>query len=62
MATVVEVRMRSILHVIVEGVRRLAGAGALLNAASEVEQAVRSTAEIDAQLGRLADVQRRPAA
>jgi hypothetical protein len=54
--------MRTLLKVIVEAARRLAGAGALGNAAYEVELANRSSVELDAQLGRLLEPPPRRAA
>ena len=57
-----EVRMRTLLHVIVDAARRLAGPGALDNAAHEVAQASRTVFELDAQLGRLLEPPPRRAA
>jgi hypothetical protein len=47
--------MRTLLTVIVDAARRLAGPGALGNAAYEVERASRTFVELDAQLGRLVE-------
>ena len=47
--------MRTLLQVVLDGLRSLTGPGALGNAAAEVERATRSTADLDAQLGRVLD-------
>jgi hypothetical protein len=54
--------MRTLLRVIVDAARLLAGPGALGNAAHEVEQANRTFFELDAQLGRLLEPPPRRAA
>ncbi|HML00582.1 MAG TPA: hypothetical protein VK428_10370 [Acidimicrobiales bacterium] len=47
--------MRTLLQVLVDLSRRLAGPGALHNAAHEVERASWSALDLDAQLGRLVE-------
>lgn len=54
--------MRSLLKVLLEATRRLAGTGAFDNAAFEVQRATRSTVELDAQLDRVLDLPPRRAA
>jgi hypothetical protein len=54
--------MRRLLQVIVDATRRLAGPGALGNAAHEVDAAIRTVVELDAQLGRLVEPPPRHAA
>ncbi len=54
--------MRTLLQVLFDAARRLAGQGALGNAAHEVECANRTVFELDAQLGRLLDPPPRRAA
>ncbi len=45
--------MRTLVHVLSEAARRLAGPGALGNAASELQRATYSTVELEAQLDRV---------
>jgi hypothetical protein len=45
--------MRTFLQSLLEAARRLAGPGALDNAASELQRATRSTIELDRQLDRV---------
>lgn len=47
--------MRRLLQVVLEALRSLSGPGALGNAAFEVERTHRSTADVEAQLGRVLD-------
>ncbi|HMK63136.1 MAG TPA: hypothetical protein VK386_05915 [Acidimicrobiales bacterium] len=47
--------MRTLMQVLVDAARRLAGPGALRNAAHEVERASWLAVDLDAQLGRLAE-------
>lgn len=54
--------MRSLLKVLLETHRRLAGSGALDNAAHEVQRATLSTVELDDQLDRVLDLPPRRAA
>ena len=53
--------MHRLVQVVVGALRSLAGPGALGNAAFEVERASRSTADLDAQLGRVLDTPSRAA-
>ncbi len=54
--------MRTLLQVLFDVARRLAGPGALYNAATEVERATRTVSDVDAQLGRLIHLPPRRAA
>ena len=54
--------MRTLLQVLFDVARRLAGPGALYNAANEMERATRIATDVDAQLGRLIDLPPRRAA
>lgn len=45
----------TLLKILGDVVRRLAGPGALYNAAHEVDRATRSVVELDAQLRRMSD-------
>jgi hypothetical protein len=45
--------MRTLLLIVAEAARRLAGPGAVVNAAHEVDHANRSVAELDEQLRRV---------
>ena len=54
--------MRTLLQVLFDVARRLAGPGAMYNAAHEMERFTRIASEVDAQLGRLADLPPRRAA
>lgn len=45
--------MRTLVQVIVDAVRRLAGPGAIGNAARELDAAHRTVVELEASLGRL---------
>ncbi len=53
--------MSTLLQILVDATRRLAGSGALHNAAYEVDHASRTVLELDAQLGRLLPPPRRAA-
>jgi len=57
-----EAQMRTLLQVLFDVARRLAGPGALYNAANEMERATRIATDVDAQLGRLIDLPPRRAA
>jgi hypothetical protein len=54
-ADVREAQMRTLLQAVLDALRSLAGPGALGNAAFEVERANRSSADVEAQLGRVLD-------
>lgn len=45
--------MQTLSRILAVAIRRLAGAGAVSNAAHEVDRAQRSVFELDAQLGRV---------
>jgi hypothetical protein len=54
--------VQTLLQVLFDMAHRLAGVGALHNAAHEVDWAHRTAADVDAQLGRLVDLPPRRAA
>jgi hypothetical protein len=54
--------LRTILQVLFDAARRLAGPGALHNAAGEVDRATRDVVELDARLGHLTEPPPRRAA
>lgn len=54
--------MRALLHVLFDAAKRLAGLGAVDNAACEVERASLAVLELEAQLGPLVDPPPRRAA
>jgi len=54
--------MGTLLQVLFDVARRLAGPGALHNAANEMERAMRTATDVDTQLGRLIDLPPRRAA
>lgn len=54
--------MRTLLQVLFDVARRLTGPGAVYNAAHEMERTTRTASDVDAQLGRLADLLPRRAA
>lgn len=54
--------MQSLVRILADAIRRLAGAGAVSNAAHEVDRASRSVSDLHAQLGRVLHEQPRRAA
>lgn len=54
--------MRTLLQVLVDATRRLAGVGAVANAAGELDHAARTVADLDVQLRGLRELRPRRAA